>query len=81
MMKIIAKTKDKEGFYLVLCPKEKKKIADYNCMGSFIKGTETCVHLRSGIIGPEGAEMKCEYPEKVEGHQIFTIGLGESKKK
>lgn len=66
ILELNAEGKDDEGFYLILCPKEEKKLADYNCLGSFVRGIETCKHLLRGSVGPEDAQMLCLYPEERE---------------
>lgn len=78
-MKIVAKTKDKEGFWLIACPKKTAQYASagpswasatkvpvYVCIGSFIKRTETCDHMHTGTTGIIGAEIECLWPEERE---------------
>ena len=86
MKTLNAERRDEEGFWLIPCPKKREEfqrnkiiqlrveVPDYQCLGSFVQNVQTCEHLRSGTVSVEGAEMKCEYPEKVEGHQFFTVG-------
>ena len=78
-MKIIAETKDKEGFWSVQCPKRTEKVKHagpswsdmgkvpvYVCIGSHMKRTETCPHMETGTTGVIGAEIECLWPEERE---------------
>jgi len=87
MKTLNAERRDEEGFWLIPCPKKREEfqrnkiiqlrveVPDYQCIGSFVRGTETCKHLQSGSVGPEGAQMKCLWPEEIkDGHLAFTVG-------
>jgi len=67
MKTIEAKGKDEEGFWLILCPKEKSEVPVYHCAGSFVRGKWICDHVRMASMGIEKAYVKCLYPEKREG--------------
>ena len=54
----------KKGFWHILCPKEEKRVPIYRCIGSFVKGNQTCDSLRMATVSLDGARVKCLYPEK-----------------
>ncbi len=75
-MKIISNGKDKQGFWLVQCPKQTQQVAKagpswsdkgkvpvFVCIGSRIKRTETCSSMQTGTTGIAGAEIECLWPE------------------
>lgn len=78
MKTLNAERRDEEGFWLIPCPKKREEfqrnkiiqlrveVPDYQCIGSFVRGIETCKHLLRGSVGPEGAQMLCLYPDERE---------------
>ena len=66
MSTITAEMKDEEGFWTILCPREKKKIPIYRCIGSFVKATETCSSIRASTVSLDGATVKCLWPKERE---------------
>jgi len=59
MKVIVAEKKDDEGFWLISCPKDGKKVPIYQCAGSYIRGKRSCDFLRSVSIGKEKAKVEC----------------------
>ena len=44
----------------VYCPKEKKDVPVWYCLGSFTQGREKCPHIiKATVYGGETAEVKC----------------------
>ena len=71
MKTLIAKRKDDEGFWVIPCPKRSKEVehagpsvAVYVCIGSLIRGIDTCPHMQVGTTGAIGAEIECLWPER-----------------
>ena len=73
---LIAERKDDEGFWVIPCPKRAEevehagpswaargRVAVYVCIGSPIRGIDTCPHMQVGTTGVIGAEIECLWPE------------------
>lgn len=62
----------------VYCKKEDKDVPIWYCIGSFFQGRRPCPHNAGATVYyGKSAETVCRYPEEVEGHQSFIMGVQE----
>ena len=57
----VKKLSEQTPFPTVYCPKEKKRVPVYYCLGSFIQRRKTCPDLIEITVRPTGdSEVKCK---------------------
>lgn len=62
----------------VYCKKEDKEVPIWHCLGSFIQRRVRCLHNAGGeIYYGRSAKTYCLFPDKMDGHESFTVGLTE----
>jgi len=49
------------GVPKVSCPREKKEVPVYYCLGSFAENLEPCPHCKGATVSPQKATVKCSF--------------------